>query len=57
VRILALLLTIVALLTGACGGATGVRQTEAQRCTEGGGIWRTATEFCEQSSGGGGGGY
>ena len=52
-KILALL-AIVALLTSACG-ATGIKQTEAQRCAEGGGIWRPAIEYCEQASGGGGG--
>jgi hypothetical protein len=48
------LLAIVALLGSACG-TTGIRQTEAQRCVEAGGIWRPAIEFCEQASGGGGG--
>jgi hypothetical protein len=55
VRILALL-AIVTLLTSACA-VSGTRQTEAERCAESRGIWRPAIEFCEQASGGGGGGY
>ena len=49
-----ILWAIVALLTSACG-STGTKLTDAQRCVEGGGIWRPAIEFCEPASGGGGG--
>jgi hypothetical protein len=53
-----ILVTIAALLTAACAATgsipTASMQSEAQRCAEGGGIWRVATESCEQSSGGGG---
>jgi hypothetical protein len=53
VHIKAILLAIVAFLIAACS-ATAPRLSEAQRCAESGGIWRTATEFCEQTSGGSG---
>jgi hypothetical protein len=54
VRIRALLLAIVTLMTGACA-ATGIKLSEAQRCAESGGTWFAAMEHCEQSSGGSGG--
>jgi hypothetical protein len=53
VHIRTMLLAIATFLIAACS-ATAPRLSEAQRCTESGGIWRTATEFCEQTSGGSG---
>lgn len=53
-RIRALLLAIVTLVTGACATA-GTKLSEAQKCGESGGTWFAAMEHCEQSSGGSGG--
>lgn len=46
------LLVLVTLLTACAGAAATV--TEETRCRQSGGIWRTATNHCEQSAGGGG---
>ena len=53
-------LLAIAALAGACaqeGGGTQPQWTEAQICTQGGGVWRPALGVCDRSAGGGGGGY
>ena len=52
---LSILLLVATLLAG-CAGATATPITEEARCRQHGGVWRAATDYCD-NSGSGGGGY
>ena len=53
-KIVSVVIAITSLIAG-CGQATTVTLSEADRCTQDGGIWRPALGMCERGSAGGGG--
>jgi hypothetical protein len=54
-KTVSVLIAIASLVTG-CGGQAGtVTLSEADKCTQDGGIWRPALGMCERGSAGAGG--
>jgi hypothetical protein len=53
-RTASILIALASLVVG-CAQAGSVTVGEADRCTQGGGVWRPALGVCDRSAGGGGG--
>jgi hypothetical protein len=53
-KTVSVLIAIASLIAG-CGQATTVTLSEADRCTQDGGLWRPALGTCERGGAGGGG--
>ena len=53
-RTASVLIVLASLVTG-CGQTATVTLSEADKCTQNGGIWRPALGMCERGSAGGGG--
>jgi hypothetical protein len=53
-RTASILFALASLFVG-CAKAGSVTLSEADRCTQGGGVWRPALGVCDRSAGGGGG--
>ena len=52
---LPILVLLLGLLGGCAAGAGSPMITEEARCRQLGGVWRAATDYCDQSGSGGGG--
>ena len=53
-RTVGILMALAALVVGCAQGGT-VTLSEADTCTQGGGVWRPTLGLCDRSAGGGGG--
>jgi hypothetical protein len=54
-KTVSVLIAIASLFAGCGGQASTVTLSEADKCTQAGGIWRPALGMCERGSAGGGG--
>lgn len=52
---LPILVLLLGLLGGCATAGSGSMLTEEARCRQHGGVWRAATDYCDQSGSGGGG--
>ena len=53
-RTASILIALASLVVG-CAQAGSATLSEADKCTQGGGVWRPALGVCNRSAGGGGG--